>query len=421
MKQQQYKIAIINLGCPKNLVDAEQIITRLKSHGYEITDDYQNANLVIINTCGFINEAIQESLDTINNTLKTNPNVIVAGCLGAKKNLIVRANPCIRPLKIIGPNSCDEIIKTVQQHLPLTQHLIIPESIIKLTPPHYAYIKISEGCNQNCSYCIIPQLRGKLVSRPLKDIMHEAEQLVTNGVKELIIISQDTGAYGTDLGKNQFLPLIQELGQLGIWVRLHYLYPYPHLDQVLPLMAQHKILPYLDVPLQHVNNRILKLMQRPGYDDVRVDRWRDICPDLTIRSTFIVGFPGETDAEFQELLDFLEAAQLDRVGCFKYSAVAGAKANDLPDQIHEDIKEERWHQLMQLQQKISAQKLQTKIGQTMQVLIDDIKDNTAIARSMGDAPEIDGQIFIENAKQLTIGDFATVTITAADDYDLWGI
>ncbi len=411
------KIAFISLGCPKNLVDSEQIITSLTNKGYTIVDDYSQANLVIINTCGFINSAVEESLENIAIALEQNGKVIVTGCLGARPEVIMEKYPQV--LAITGPNAINEIIRLVQRHV--APAAIETETNIKLTPAHYAYLKISEGCNQSCSYCIIPQLRGKLVSRPLSEIMQEAEYLVDNGVKELIIVSQDTGAYGTDLGVNNFKDLIQELSTLGIWVRLHYLYPYPHIDDVLPLMAEHKILPYLDVPLQHVNSRILKLMQRPGDKNNilrRIETWHEICPDIAIRSTFIVGFPGETDDEFAELLDFLQTAQLDRVGCFKYSPVAGAKANDFSDQIPEEIKEQRWHDFMQLQQDISATRLQAKIGETIPVIIDEIQNDIAIGRSMGDAPDIDGQVIIYDSA-LHAGDIVSVRITKADAYDLY--
>ncbi len=411
------KIAFISLGCPKNLVDSEQIITSLTNQGYTIVDDYHQANLVIINTCGFINSAVEESLENIAIALEQNGKVIVTGCLGARPEVIKEKYPQV--LAITGPNAIKEILKIVQRHVPTSK--INTETNIKLTPPHYAYLKISEGCNQNCSYCIIPQLRGKLVSRPLTEIMQEAEYLVDNGVKELIIVSQDTGAYGTDLGANAFKDLVQELSTLGIWVRLHYLYPYPHIDAVLPLMAEHKILPYLDIPLQHANSRILTMMQRPGDKTNmlnRIETWREICPDLTIRSTFIVGFPSETDDEFAELLDFLQTAQLDRVGCFKYSPVKGAQANDLPDQIAGKIKDHRWNQLMQVQQDISAARLQAKIGETIPVIIDEIQNEVAIGRSMGDAPDIDGQVIIHN-NTLHPGEIALVTITGADEYDLY--
>ncbi|MGD9108505.1 MAG: 30S ribosomal protein S12 methylthiotransferase RimO [Gammaproteobacteria bacterium] len=424
MKNSKPTIGVINLGCAKNLVDAEKLVTQLIKSGYDIVTTYDEADLVIINTCGFINDAINESLDTIADALQHHGKVIVTGCLGINEQLIKKHHPEV--LYICGPNKIAEVVKSVQKYLPtkILSAYEIPAAGFKLTPLHYAYLKISEGCNHQCSFCIIPQLRGKLISRPLKEIMQEAEQLVNTGIKELIIISQDTTAYGDDLNQEtNLIKLAYELGELGIWIRLHYLYPHPIIEKILPLMAENKILPYLDVPLQHCNSRILKLMQRPGDHKnllEKIARWRDMCPNLTIRSTFIVGFPGETEREFKELLEFLELAQLDRVGCFQYSPVEGAQANQLPNHVPEELKQLRQAELMNLQAQISADKLQTKIGTTMQVLIDEINDHDAIGRTQGDAPEIDGNVYISNAHRLTPGDLIDVAIKDADEYDLFG-
>lgn len=419
------KISVINLGCAKNLVDAEKLITQLIKKGYEIVTTYNEADLVIINTCGFINDAIKESLDTIADALKNHGKVIVTGCLGVNKKIIEEKYPDV--LYICGPNKIDEILNAIQKYLPVMPSPIpeiIPAAGFKLTPSHYAYVKISEGCNHQCSFCIIPQLRGKLISRPIKEIMTEAKQLVDNGVKELIIISQDTTSYGDDLDKQtNLIKLAHELGELGIWIRLHYLYPHPMIKKILPLMQQNKILPYLDVPLQHCNSRILELMQRPGNQNNLLEQiaaWRGICPDLIIRSTFIVGFPGETEEEFSELLDFLEQAQLDRVGCFAYSNVSGAFANQLPNQIPEEIKQQRLEKLMNLQAQISAQKLQKKIETIQQVLIDEVNNDTAIGRTQGDSPEIDGNVYVSQTSQLNPGDLINVKIKDADEHDLYG-
>jgi ribosomal protein S12 methylthiotransferase len=420
------KIGFVSLGCAKNLVDSERIITQLKSEGYEIVTTYDEANLVIINTCGFINEAIEESLETISDALDKNGKVIVTGCLGTKKEKIIAHHPNV--LHISGPNQHESLMAAIHKHLPPPKHKpfidLIPACGIKLTPPHYAYLKISEGCNHHCSFCIIPQLRGKLVSRPMKDIMGEAKNLVESGVKELIIVSQDTSSYGMDLDhKTNLFNLANELSKLDIWIRLHYLYPYPNIDNIISLMAEEKVLPYLDIPFQHVNPRILKLMHRPANQEKTfesIQRWRQICPDVTIRSTFIVGFPGETEEEFAELLDFLEEAQLDRVGCFKYSPVEGAKANELADHISETEKEDRLNALMMLQTEISANKLENKIGKTMQVMIDEVNDNNSIGRTKGDAPEVDGVVYIKETKSLKPGNLANVFIESTDDHDLHG-
>jgi ribosomal protein S12 methylthiotransferase len=390
--------------------------------------------LVVVNTCGFIDSAVAESLDAIGEALAENGKVIVTGCLGAKGDVVKQAHPKV--LAVTGPHATDEVMAAVHQHLPKPHDPymdLVPPQGIRLTPKHFAYLKISEGCNHRCTFCIIPSMRGDLVSRPIGDVMQEAQNLVKAGVKELLVISQDTSAYGVDIKyrtgfwdgrplKTRMTELAVALGELGVWVRLHYVYPYPHVDEVIPLMAQGKILPYLDIPFQHANQRILKLMKRPGNSDgvlARIKQWREICPDLTLRSTFIVGFPGETEAEFEELLDFLKEAQLDRVGAFKYSPVEGAVANELPDHIPPDVQEERLARLMMLQAEISEQRLQRKIGKTMQVLVDEVDEDGAVARSAADAPEIDGSVFIENAGHLTVGDRVTVKIIDSDEHDLW--
>jgi ribosomal protein S12 methylthiotransferase len=427
------KVGFISLGCPKALVDSERILTQLRAEGYAISPSYQDAELVVVNTCGFIDSAVTESLDAIGEALAENGKVIVTGCLGAKKEVILDKYPNV--LSVTGPQAYESVMEAVHQHLP-HQHnpftSLLPPQGIKLTPRHYAYIKIAEGCNHKCSFCIIPSMRGKLVSRPIGDVMNEAERLANAGVKELLVISQDTSAYGVDLKyqmsfwqgrplKTKFYDLAKALSGLGIWTRLHYVYPYPHVDEVIPLMAEGALLPYLDIPFQHANSRILRLMKRPADSENNLERiraWRSVCPDLTIRSTFIVGFPGETEQEFEELLDFLAEAQLDRVGCFKYSPVEGAKANDLPGAVPEEVKQERYERFMELQAQISADKLQAKIGKTMQVLVDEVYDEYAIARSSADAPEIDGQVIIENPAQLKAGEFAKVKIVATETYDL---
>lgn len=428
------KVGFISLGCPKALVDSERILTQLRVEGYDIVPTYQDANLVVVNTCGFINEAVQESLDTIGEALAENGKVIVTGCLGAKKEFILENHPEV--LAVTGPQKYEEVLTAVHTHLPLQHHpytSLIPPQGIKLTPRHYAYLKISEGCNHGCTFCIIPSMRGKLVSRPINEVLTEAEKLVNAGVKELLIISQDTSAYGVDRkyqteswrGQNlrtHLYDLANALGQLGVWVRFHYVYPYPHVDDIVPLMAAGKVLPYLDVPLQHASPRILKLMKRPANSENNLERilaWRKICPELTIRSTFIVGFPGETEEDFQELLDFMVAAQLDRVGCFKYSAVDGAKANDLPNAVAEEIKEERWHRFMAVQQKISRQRLKKKVGTITPVIVDEVNTEGAVARTMADAPEIDGKIYL-NSTAVKVGNFYDVKITKANHYDLFG-
>lgn len=429
------KIGFVSLGCPKALVDSEQIITRLRAEGYEIVPSYQGANLVVVNTCGFIDSAVQESLDAIGEALEENGRVIVTGCLGAKGDVVQRAHPNV--LAVTGPHAADAVLDHVHaalppRHDPFTS--LIPPGGVKLTPRHYAYLKISEGCNHRCTFCIIPSMRGDLVSRPVGDVLHEAEQLVGAGVKELLVISQDTSAYGVDVKyrtgfwggrpvKSRLLDLAQALGELGVWVRLHYVYPYPHVDQLVPLMAEGKILPYLDIPLQHASAPILRAMRRPADAENmlrRIDSWRKLCPELTLRSTFIVGFPGETEAQFDELLDFLREAQLDRVGAFTYSPVEGARANALDGAVPQDEKEDRLARFMAVQEEISRAKLARKVGTTLEVLVDDVDDEGAVSRGWSDAPEIDGVVVIEDGQRLRPGDRVRVTITASSQHDLYG-
>lgn len=434
MTHSSKKVGFISLGCPKALVDSEQIITQLRAEGYEISPTYDNADLVVVNTCGFIDDAVEESLEAIGEALNKNGKVIVTGCLGAKGDIVANNYPQV--LAISGPHAKQEVMDAVHQHLP-PEHdplmSLIPPQGIKLTPKHYAYLKISEGCNHRCTFCIIPSLRGDLVSRPIAQVMQEAENLANAGVKELLVISQDTSAYGVDtkykMGiwngrpiKTKFEDLAQQLGELGIWVRMHYVYPYPHVDNVIPLMAEGKILPYLDIPFQHANHRVLKAMKRPASSEnvlQRIKKWRSICPDITLRSTFIAGFPGETEDEFSELLDFINEAQLDRVGCFAYSPVEGAVANDIGKQIPEDIKQERLERFMTLQAEISANKLAKKIGHTMQVMVDEIDDEGIIARSAADAPEIDGMVFVNSNEQIEPGTLIDVKITDSNEHDLF--
>lgn len=428
-------VGFVSLGCPKALVDSERIITQLRAQGYSLVSTYQDAGVVIINTCGFIDSAVKESLDTIREAMAENGRVIVTGCLGAKAQIIRDACPDV--LHISGAHAYEEVVRAVHRHLPpptdpFTQ--LVPPEGIKLTPRHYAYLKISEGCNQKCTFCIIPTMRGKLQSYPITQVLTEAKRLKEAGVQELLVISQDTSAYGIDTkyqaaewhGKTiqtRFYDLCDQLGELGIWVRLHYVYPYPHVDDIIPLMRDKRILPYLDIPLQHASTRVLKAMKRPANSENTLERiahWRSICPDITLRSTFIVGFPGETENEFEELLTFLENAKLDRVGCFQYSPVDGAKANDLAHPVPEDIKEERYHRFMQLQANISRDKLKAKIGTEQMVLVDQITEERIIARSMSDAPEIDGLVYLPLAKEVSIGDLVKVRIQDSDDYDLYG-
>jgi ribosomal protein S12 methylthiotransferase len=430
-----HKVGFVSLGCPKALVDSERIITQLRAQGYELVSSYQDAGVVVINTCGFIDSAVKESLDTIKEAMAENGRVIVTGCLGAKADIIKEACPDV--LHISGAHAYEEVVNAVHEHLPPPVDpfiQLIPPQGIKLTPRHYAYLKISEGCNQKCTFCIIPSMRGKLQSYSMVQVLSEAKKLKEAGVKEILVISQDTSAYGIDTkyqtvewqGKSvqtRFYDLCQQLGELGIWVRLHYVYPYPHVDDIIPLMRDSLILPYLDIPLQHANSRILKAMKRPANSEntlLRIASWREVCPDITLRSTFIVGFPGETEQEFDELLDFLEEAQLDRVGCFKYSPVDGARANELADPVPEDIKEERYHRFMQLQAEISRDKLTSKIGSMQKVLVDEVTEEHIIARSQGDAPEIDGLVYLPLSSEVKIGDFVDVRIVDSDDYDLFG-
>ncbi len=438
MSKAQPKVGFVSLGCPKALVDSERILTQLKTEGYEVSPSYQDADLVVVNTCGFIDSAVQESLDAIGEALAENGKVIVTGCLGKSEGKIRDVHPSV--LKVTGPHAYEEVMGAVHEYLPPKHDPfldLVPPQGIKLTPKHYAYLKISEGCNHRCTFCIIPSMRGDLVSRPIGSVMSEAENLAKAGVKELLVISQDTSAYGVDLKykldfwggqplKTRMKELCEALGSLGVWVRLHYVYPYPHVDDIIPLMAEGKILPYLDIPFQHGSPTVLKRMKRPASAEgvlERIQKWREICPELVIRSTFIVGFPGETEAEFQELLDWLKIAQLDRVGCFKYSPVEGATANELADPVPEEVKEERWQRFMEVAAEISAARLQAKVGTTQQVLVDEIdfENGVAVARSRADAPEIDGNVFIEGegATQLKVGEFATVNIIDADDYDLY--
>ena len=428
------KVGFVSLGCPKATVDSEHILTRLRAEGYLISDSYQDSDLVIVNTCGFIDSAVEESLDAIGEALAENGKVIVTGCLGAKGDVVQQAHPKV--LAVTGPHAADEVMDAVHQHLPKPHDPLsdlVPAQGIRLTPKHFAYLKISEGCNHSCTFCIIPSLRGDLVSRPVGDVMQEARHLVDAGVKELLVISQDTSAYGVDVKyrtgfwggrplRTRMTELAVALGELGVWVRLHYVYPYPHVDEVIPLMAEGKILPYLDIPFQHANPRILKLMKRPGNSDnvlARIKQWREICPELTLRSTFIVGFPGETEAEFEELLDFLKEAQLDRVGAFAYSPVEGAAANELPDPVPPEVQQERLERLMLLQEQISEERLKRRIGQTITVLVDEVDEEGAVARSSADAPEIDGLVYIEDGQQLKVGDIVDVKVNDSDAHDLW--
>ena len=434
------KVGFVSLGCPKAGSDAERILTQLRAEGYEISGTYEDADLVVVNTCGFIDSAVEESLDAIGEAINKNGKVIVTGCLGAKSGVVQTAHPSV--LAVTGPHALEEVMTAVHANLPKPHDPyvdLVPAQGVRLTPSHYAYLKISEGCNHRCSFCIIPTMRGDLVSRPVGEVLNEAENLVNAGVSEILVISQDTSAYGVDVKyrsgfwngrpvKTRMTELTKSLSELGVWVRLHYVYPYPHVDEVIPLMADGLILPYLDVPFQHASPRILKAMKRPASSEnnlARIKAWRDICPDITVRSTFIAGFPGETEDDFQMLLDFLEEAQLDRVGCFTYSAVDGASANALPDQVPEEVKQERLARFMEVQERISAAKLQSKIGTMQTVLVDEIVEDEegnieAIGRTKADAPEIDGVVYLVDAEGLTPGDFVEVQIYDADGHDLWG-
>ncbi len=428
------RVGFVSLGCPKALVDSEHILTRLRAEGYLISPTYADADLVVVNTCGFIDSAVEESLEAIGEALAENGRVIVTGCLGAKGEVVKHAHPQV--LAVTGPHATDAVMDAVHAHLPRLHDPfvdLVPPQGVKLTPRHYAYLKIAEGCNHRCTFCIIPSMRGDLVSRPVGEVLEEAQTLAKAGVKELLVISQDTSAYGVDAKyrtgfwrgrpvKTRMTQLVGHLAELGMWVRLHYVYPYPHVDEIVPLMRPDALLPYLDVPFQHASPRILKLMKRPADSEntlARIRAWRAICPEITIRSTFIVGFPGETEAEFDALLAFLEEAQLDRVGCFAYSPVAGAAANALSDPVPEEIKLERRGRLMELQARISAAKLQRKIGRTLTVLVDEVGEHGAVARSAADAPEIDGLVYVENADGLEAGQFTRVTVRRADEHDLY--
>jgi len=434
MSQPPAKIGFVSLGCPKATVDSEQVITQLRAEGYAIEADFELADMVIVNTCGFIDSAVEESLESIDEALQQNGQVIVTGCLGARAELIRERFPSL--LAVTGPQARDEVMQAVHQHFPAPHDPffdLVPKQGVRLTPRHYAYLKISEGCNHRCSFCIIPSMRGDLVSRPIDDVMEEAKILADAGIREILVISQDTSAYGVDCKyatrfwrgqplRTRFLDLCRALSQLGVWVRLHYVYPYPHVDEVIPLMADGGLLPYLDIPFQHASPRILKAMKRPGNRErvlERIASWREVCPELVIRSTFIVGFPGETEADFEELLDFLDTAQLDRVGCFTYSAVDGAAANQLPNPVPETVKQERYHRFMLKQQEISARKLQRRIGQQMTVLVETREDGDYLGRSYADAPEIDGLVRIATDSTLDLGDFCRVQINDADEYDLY--
>ncbi len=430
------KVGFVSLGCPKALVDSERILTQLRTEGYQIVPDYDNADVVVVNTCGFIDSAKAESLEAIGEAIAENGKVIVTGCMGVEESVIRAVHPSV--LAVTGPQQYEQVVRAVHAAAPpSTSHDpfldLVPPQGIKLTPRHYAYLKISEGCNHRCSFCIIPSMRGDLVSRPVGDVLDEAQRLAKAGVKELLVISQDTSAYGVDVKyrsgfwngrpvKTRMTELCDALSELGIWVRLHYVYPYPTVDEVIPLMAAGKILPYLDIPFQHASPRILKAMKRPAFEDktlARIHKWREQCPDLTIRSTFIVGFPGETESDFQYLLDWMTEAQLDRVGCFQYSAVDGAPANALDGAVPEEVKQERWDRFMAHQQAISTARLAKKVGKEIDVLIDEVDEDGAVGRSSADAPEIDGNVFVSSDETLKPGDMVRVRVTESDEYDLW--
>ncbi len=428
------KVGFVSLGCPKASSDSERILTQLRAEGYEISGSYEDSDLVVVNTCGFIDSAVAESLDAIGEALNKNGKVIVTGCLGAKSDVVQTAHPSV--LAVTGPHAMEEVMGHVHDHLPKPHDPytdLVPPQGIRLTPKHYAYLKISEGCNHRCSFCIIPSMRGDLVSRPIGEVMNEAENLVNAGVSEILVISQDTSAYGVDVKyrtgfwngrpiRTRMTELAKGLGELGVWVRMHYVYPYPHVDEIIPLMADGLILPYLDVPFQHASPRILKAMKRPASSEnnlARINAWREVCPDITIRSTFIVGFPGETDEDFEMLLDFMQEAQLDRVGCFAYSAVDGAAANQLADPVPESLKQERLARFMEVQEEISANKQRNKIGRIEMVLVDEVEGDVAIGRTSADAPEIDGVVHLADADGLMPGDLVEVEITGSDGHDLW--
>lgn len=430
------KVGFVSLGCPKALVDSERILTQLRTEGYQVVPDYDGADVVVVNTCGFIDSAKAESLDAIGEALAENGRVIVTGCLGVQEDTIREIHPGV--LAVTGPQQYEAVVAAVhdaapppKDHDPFVD--LVPPQGIKLTPRHYAYLKISEGCNHRCSFCIIPSMRGDLVSRPVGDVLDEAERLVRAGVKELLVVSQDTSAYGVDIKyrtgfwqgrpvKSRMTEMCEAMSELGAWIRLHYVYPYPHVDEVIPLMAQGKILPYLDIPFQHASPKVLKLMKRPAFEDktlARIHRWREQCPQLTIRSTFIVGFPGETEEDFEYLLQWLTEAQLDRVGCFQYSAVEGASANALPDPVPEEVKQDRWERFMAHQQAISEKRLAQKVGQEIDVLIDEVSDEGIIGRSSADAPEIDGVVYVSSQRAVAPGELVRVRVTDSDPYDLW--
>ena len=431
------KVGFVSLGCPKALVDSERILTQLRTEGYQIVPDYDGADVVVVNTCGFIDSAKAESLDTIGEAIAENGRVIVTGCMGVDESVIRAVHPSV--LAVTGPQQYEQVVRAVHEaappdlsHDPFVD--LVPPQGIKLTPRHFAYLKISEGCNHRCSFCIIPSMRGDLVSRPVGDVLDEAQRLVNAGVKEVLVISQDTSAYGVDIKyrsgfwggrpvKTRMTELCAALGEMGVWVRLHYVYPYPSVDEVIPLMAEGKILPYLDIPFQHASPRILKLMKRPAFEDktlARIKKWREQCPELTIRSTFIVGFPGETEEDFQYLLDWMTEAQLDRVGCFQYSPVEGAPANELADPVPDEVKQDRWERFMAHQQLISTARLALKVGTEIDVLIDEVDEDGAIGRSSADAPEIDGCVYVDSEQILKPGDIVRVRVTESDEYDLWG-
>ena len=435
-KSETHKVGFVSLGCPKALVDSERILTQLKTEGYEISPSYQGAGVVVVNTCGFIDSAKAESLETIGEALQENGKVIVTGCMGVDPDNIKAVHPSV--LHVTGPQAYEEVVSAVHEVIPPPAHNphldLMPSQGIKLTPRHYAYLKISEGCNHSCSFCIIPSMRGKLVSREAGDVYQEAERLAASGVKELLVISQDTSAYGVDLKyqlslsggrpiKTRLKDLCEALSDLGVWVRLHYVYPYPNVDDLIPLMAEGKLLPYLDIPFQHASPKVLKAMKRPAHAEnvlKRIESWRKVCPEITLRSTFVVGFPGETDEDFEHLLSWMSEAQLDRVGCFEYSPVDGAAANELANPVPEELKRERFDRFMSLQKEISEQKLTAKVGQRLEVLIDEVDEEGAIGRTKGDAPEIDGAVYLNGETDLKVGQVVTATIEASDSYDLWG-